>query len=332
MSSNNWKNVGSYSRSKNNEIVRATNTNITQNLLLQPHNLDPKLSGVSFADNTFQYTAAYNLWNQGDPSYNIYYDQGAVSVNTNTAAPKRDFTLHQVVENEDTHFANQIIVSNDGTFLFSNQQSNGEKYIYVYIYSNESNDYELLQTIENSSSSFGQSFSIANNNQYLAIGDPNNNIVYFYNQVYNIETNQINFILQSTLKPPSYIEGSTYFGSSVSISSFQSETSIDYSLVVSDLGLGSIYFYANDFINDPTNDDYLIAVNEGDSTDVASKMGFSTSIQYINKNNIYSLVGAPYRDIGSLNDSGEVIFYQFSKQFRSPDPKKNSQMGNMQPR
>lgn len=313
MSTNNWKNVGSYNRSKNNEIVRATNTNITQNLLLQPNNLNPKLSGVSFADNTFQYTAAHNIWNQGDPSYNIYYDVGAVSVNSSKPESKIDFTLHQIIENENKHFANQLVTSEDGTFLFSTLQANNATYLYIYIYSNITNDYELLQTIGNTSPSFAQSISISNNNQYLAIGDPNNNKVFFYEQFFDESNNKINFIFANSLSPPQYIENSISFGSSVSISSFQHGSYLDYALVVSDIGVGSIYFYANDFINNPTNDIYLIAVNEGDSTDVASKMGFSTSIQYIDQNNIYSLVSAPYRDVGTLSDAGEIVFYQFTK-------------------
>ena len=109
-----WKKIGSYSRGKNNEIVRATTTNITKNIIFQPNNLPPKETGVSFSDNTFQYTAAFNLWEQGDPSSNIYYDKGAVSINTDKQVITDEFSIKSDISNSDLYFGQVISLNNSG--------------------------------------------------------------------------------------------------------------------------------------------------------------------------------------------------------------------------
>lgn len=340
-----WKKIGSYSRGKNNEIVRATTSNITKNIIFQPNNLPPKETGVSFSDNTFQYTAAYNLWMQGDPSTNIFYDKGCVSVNTDKQQINSKFSFNYDISNTNLDFGNIIALNHNGnSFVCSYQDSdeNNNGKVATYLFNEDTKKYELAgEPLDNPettpSTSFGYSISINLDETRLVIGDPyynngNNSIGKVYQYVKNEKYNGIddqdywtwseNDLAMSGDDIPT-----SSFGSKVSISSNKN----NYVISVSDVENGNVFVYVNNELiynynspygnyvqNKETSYNTEVYYFRGGETAAQSKFGFDNNIVYVNENLIRLLISAPYRNVTindstTLNDSGEVTYVCFTR-------------------
>jgi hypothetical protein len=335
-----WKKIGSYSRGKNNEIVRATTTNITKNIIFQPNNLLPKETGVSFSDNTFQYTAAFNLWEQGDPSSNIYYDKGAVSINTDKQVITDEFSIKSDISNSDLYFGQVISLNNSGdSFVVSYEDTSNNGIVETYKYDENNSEYLSVSKLTNPnniiSATFGKSISINEKENMLAVGDPGDNYsnggttTQYIGKVflYALDTTDINnywnnnpYVISMESSDNSIDTQS--FGSCVSLSSFND----NWVLSVSDIIAGSVFVYINTpmtYYSVPNSNSNFKSINynenifffKGGETASASKFGFDNKIKYIDNNTIHLLISAPWRNIieneTTYDNAGEINFSEF---------------------
>lgn len=307
-----WKNIGSYSRSKNNEIVRTTTTNIIKNIIFQPNDTSPRETGVSFSDNTFQYTAAYNLWLQNDPSSNIYYDKGVVSVNTDETIVRDTFTKFQNIPGEDNNFGNISLVDKSGEIVIFSYVYDNKGFVVTYQYNKQIKQFVKVSTITNDSDEFGASLSIDESSSLLAVGDPKNNMVYIYNR--NSQYNGLNKFWNEELDPVTptdkYTSTTVSFGNPVSISSYQGK---NWALSVSDIDGGNVYVYIYILNDDGENADsqwtqyeFMFDGNKS-RTAQSSKFGFANKIIFNNEFEINLLVSAPWRNETDPNDLSKTI-------------------------